>query len=441
LTENINDITKKCTNCGNVIKISPEDLIITCSYCGETYDVDFKKVPGHMMIPSKTTDEIKKNVNNFLSKNHTNADEVSITEVKANYLPYWIVPFSSFTHFYGVQQSSVTRYRTKTRTVRDAQGKTRTETYQEAYSVTVWAPKEGNFNRAGKENVIARKHTAFYGFNEFQDTLVLDNAVPFDFEKIKGSASEFINAEVNPHESQMDAYGRIEDKNRAIAGSGLTKLVRCDSQITTENPLYVHAPLWQVRYKYDDKLYKVSAAGDSGKVVKGEVPLTMKRRLINYIIGMVVMVVSGIVGNVGVSVFNTSTDDTGSFIGMLLAIASFVGVILSFIPLRLAFKVQLEKSAIKEINKDRSKALKANQKALAAGVNTAAAEEGIEIQEVEPTDVEVTDNTTGGLDDSNPTFDESNQGNTDNSNTDDSDEGNADTSNVDNDDQNTEGGN
>ncbi|QEE15264.1 hypothetical protein DSAG12_01089 [Promethearchaeum syntrophicum] len=357
-------LTKPCTNCGATLKLSPENIVITCEYCGETYDVDFNKVAGHKMIPTKSQKEIRANVTEFLKKNKTDINSISIDEVKANYLPYWIVPFKSHTEYYGVQRGSVTRHRTKTRTVTDSNGKKRTETYQEAYQVTVWKDTKGNFSRNGKQNIIARKHTAFYGFSEFNSTLFLDNVVDFDFEKVKDANSEFINAEVEPNEAQMEAYGDIENKNRSMAASNLHKLVRCDSEITVENPLYVHSPLWSVRYRLEDKIYKVSVAGDSGKVVKGEVPITTKQRIINYVLGTVLILVSAILGNFGIQM--SAIEDT-AVIGIILIILGVVGISCSAIPIRKAFKMQLEKSSMKEIKKERRISLKAAKKALRGG--------------------------------------------------------------------------
>lgn len=358
------DLTKNCTTCGAVIKLSPEDLVVTCQYCGETYDVDFNPVPGHKMLPTKHKNDIRKNVIEFLNDNRTDPELATIFEIKANYLPYWVVPFQSHTHYFGVEQSSVTRYRTRTRTVRDADGNTRTETYKEPYQVTVYRPKEGDFNRNGNENVIARKHTAFYGFGEFQSTLFLDNICDFDYAQIEQADSEFINAEVDAHESQMITYGRVENQNRSIAAQGLHKLVRCDSQIQTNKPLYVHAPLWQVRYRFEDKVYKVSVAGDSGKVVKGEIPLTLKRRIFNYIIGMLLIIGGAVFGNWTYGMATGTTDET---LGIILTIVAVVLIGLSILPLKNAFSIQLEKSSVKDIKKERKKMLKAKRKAKKGG--------------------------------------------------------------------------
>ena len=357
-------LTKNCTNCGSVLKLSPENIVITCEYCGETYDVNFVKIAGHKMIPTKSQKEVQANVLEFLKKNKTDINSISIDEVKANYLPYWIVPFKSNTEYYGVQRGSVTRYRTKTRTVTDSNGNTKTETYQEAYQVTVWRDKSGNFSRNGNQNVMARKHTAFYGFYEFNSTLFLENVVDFDYKKVKDANSEFINAEVEPHEAQMEAYGDIENKNRSMAASGLHKLVRCDSEITVQTPLYVHAPLWSIRYRLNDKVYKVSVAGDSGKVVKGEVPITMKQRIINYVLGTALILVSALLGNFGIQM--SAIEDTAT-IGVILIILGVVGIGCSAIPIKKAFKMQLEKSSIKEIKKERRVSLKAAKKALRGG--------------------------------------------------------------------------
>ncbi len=293
------------------------------------------KIPDHKMLPSQERSAIEANIRDFLRKNKIK-EGAALDEVKASYIPWWLVPFSSQTHYYGVLNSTVTRQ--KTETYRDAEGKTRTRTV--SYSVPVYKPEEGDFSRSGRENVIARKHTVFYGFDKFASTIFLENIEPFDYQKVKKHEAEFINAEVNAHEAQQDAYGRVENENRSIAASKVNKLVRCDSKVTLQYPTYVHAPLWTARYKFQGKVYKVSAAGDSGKVVKGEVPLTLGRRLTNLIIGLAIMVVGGIVAQLGFQ-NGQIPDNEMWYIAMIIGLV-VMGI--SFMFTSTAFRMQLEKS-------------------------------------------------------------------------------------------------
>ncbi len=314
-----------------------------------------KKIPNHQMLPSQESSAIQANIQDFLKKNKIK-EGVAIDEVKASYVPWWLVPFSSQTHYYGVQNGTVTRQ--KTETYRDSEGKTRTRTV--SYSVPVYKPEEGDFARSGRENVIARKHTVFYGFDKFAATIFLDNVEPFDFQKVKKHDAEFINAEVDAHEAQQDAYGRVENENRGIAASKVSKLVRCDSKVTLQYPTYVHAALWTARYKFQGKSYKVSAAGDSGKVVKGEVPLTLGRRMTNLIIGLVIMVIGGIFAQYSGTMYAT---DEMWIIGLIICLV-IMGV--SFKATGTAFRMQLEKSdKIKRPSKKAQKAAPATAQAAA----------------------------------------------------------------------------
>jgi len=303
------------------------------------------------MIPTKSNKEVRLNVEEFLRENRVDMNSVQIEEVKAIYIPFWVVPFKSHTDYYGVQRGSVTRYRTRTRTVRDSEGKTRTETYQEAYQVPVWRPVENKFDRNGRHSILARKHAVFYGFHEFVTTLFLDNLVDFDFELTKKDNCEFINAETEESDAQMQTYGDIENQNRSKAGSGLSRLVRCDSDVDVGDPLYVHAPLWLVRYSFNDKDYKVAIAGDSGKVLKGEIPISTKKRIINYAIAIVILLAGAILGNFGMPLLDTDNQVWG----IIMLIIAIVGIGLTALPIRMAMKMQLEKSTAKKIRKTRLK--------------------------------------------------------------------------------------
>lgn len=332
------ELTKQCTTCGAVFAISPEDVVITCKYCGATFDVEGKKVPDHQMLPTLKEKAIKENTIKFLQKHEgvTRAldKQAVVEEVKLNYIPYWVCPFKSNTHYFGVKRSTVTR----TRRVSDGRGGTRTETY----TVPIYRPEEGDFQRYGREKVIARKHTAFYGFTNFEKKLKLDIIEEFDFKKIKSLNAEFINAEVNPVEASREAYGWVEDENRRIAGSKVYKLVRCDSQIDMYAPIYVHAPLWQVRYKFKKEVYKVSIMGDSGTILKGEIPLTLGRRAANYLAGLSMIIAGAFAGQYGLSILDNILN-TSKWLGNALIILGAAAIVLSFLLTRTAFKMQLEK--------------------------------------------------------------------------------------------------
>ncbi|OLS12542.1 MAG: hypothetical protein RBG13Loki_3853 [Promethearchaeota archaeon CR_4] len=338
MAQETTEITKNCPQCGAVLVKSPEDLIITCAYCGETVDVEGKKIPNHQMLPSQEGATIQANIQEFLKKNHVE-EGVVIEELKAVYLPYWVVPFNSNTQYYGVLNSAVTRYRTIQS--RDAQG--RTVTRQVSYTVPVFRDERGSFNRGGRENCIARKHTTFYGFDKFQDSLFLDTIQPFDYQQVKKYGAEFINAEVDANEAQRDAYGRVENANRRLAASKVNKLVRCDSRIQLEYPTYVHAPLWQARFKFQEKIYKVAATGTSGTVLKAEIPLTFGRRMKNLAIGITMLLVCAYAAQWGYGL-RTPDGDIETW-GWILLIIGFAVMVLSFLFTSTAFRMQLEKSA------------------------------------------------------------------------------------------------
>ncbi len=333
------EITKGCKTCGAVLVISPEDIVITCKYCGSTFNIEGKKVPDHQMLPTLKERSIKDNVLKFLKDNQGVTrgldQEAVVNEVKLNYIPYWVCPFNSNTHYFGVKQSSVTR----TRTVSDGKGGTKTETY----SVPIYRPEEGDFERSGREKIIARKYTAFYGFDNFEKKLNLDKIEGFDFSKIKSLDAEFINAEIDSEEAAKDAYGSVENENRKIAGSKVNRLVRCDSQIRVQKPIYVHAPLWQVRYTFKNQVYKISIIGDSGTICKGEIPLTTGRKLFNYTMGVSILIAGALVGQYGLSLLN-NIFNTSTWLAYLFMILGGAAVALSFLLTRTAFKMQLEKS-------------------------------------------------------------------------------------------------
>ena len=68
---------------------------------------------------------------------------------------------------------------------------------------------------------------------------------------------------------------------------------------------------------------------------------------------MLILILFGILGNVGLGIYN-SLGEEGAW-GIVLTIISGILIFFSFIPLRKAFLMQIEKSTTKEIFKDRIK--------------------------------------------------------------------------------------
>lgn len=293
------------------------------------------------MLPTLQEKAIKSNTMKFLKKHEgvtwSLYKQAVIEELKLNYIPYWLCPFNSNTHYCGVKQSVISR---KVKVYGSKAGTT-----PPYIPVLVYKPEEGDFARSGGEKIIARKHTAFYGFNNFEKKLKLDNIEVFDFNKIKSLNAEFINAEVNPVEASREAFGRIEDENRRIANERVIKLVRFNSKIEVHSPIYVHVPLWLVRYKFKNKVYKVSVIGDSGTILKGEIPLTLRRRAANYFAGLSLIIAGAFAGQYGLSILNNVLS-TSSEPGYVLMILGAAAIVISFALTLRAFRTQLEKSDI-----------------------------------------------------------------------------------------------
>jgi DNA-directed RNA polymerase subunit M/transcription elongation factor TFIIS len=333
------ELTKQCPTCGAVIAISPEDVVITCKHCGSTFDIEGKNVSDHQMLPTLQEKEIKSSTMKFLQKyegaTHGLAKNAVIEEAKLNYIPYWVFPFTSNTHYFGVKKSAVMRIDV----TRDRAG----NKHYKPYEAPIYRPEEGDFERSGREKAIARKHAAFYGLADFEKQLNLDNAERFDFNKIKSLKAELINAEVDPVEASREAHGLVEDENRRFAAGLVNKrLMRFDSKIDVGAPIYVHAPLWQVRYKFKNKVFRVSIIGDSGTILKGEIPLTLGRRAANYFAGLSLIVIGAFVGQYGLSILNNILS-MSRWLGYALIDLGAAAVILSFILTRTVFRTQLER--------------------------------------------------------------------------------------------------
>ncbi|RLI54708.1 MAG: hypothetical protein DRO87_09815, partial [Candidatus Thorarchaeota archaeon] len=175
----------KCPVCNGNVKTGPDDVVITCTYCGSTTTIEGKAIGDHLMEPAVDADVRLKGFRSFLDKNKgMNSSLVKDAEVVENrliYVPIWASKVKADSHYKGYKIIQVPVQ--KTRRVRDSDGNYHTETYTDYERGYV--PVQSELHTDTNERLLARKGASLYGLEEYLDSIDLSKAVKFDFEKIK----------------------------------------------------------------------------------------------------------------------------------------------------------------------------------------------------------------------------------------------------------------
>jgi uncharacterized membrane protein len=322
----------KCPVCNGNVKTGPDDVVISCTYCGSTSTIDGKAIGDHLMETAVDSDERMQGFQVFLDKNKgMNKSLVKGAQVVENrliYVPVWTAKVKADSYYKGYKTVQVPVQ--KTRTVRDSDGKSRTETYTD-YE-TGYVPVQDELHTDTDERLLARKGARFYGLEEYLETINLAKTVPYDFAKIKDLEPDLLNAEIGQEEYEKAIHGRVADNHRAKAASGLTELFDCRTTSNVRGTTYLQAPFSLIRYKFEGELYKAAVDGNTGKVVLGEIPITRGQRIMWTLLGLIGIILSGVGGeffmgaNMGINVL-PEPDTMQIIIGI---VAIIIGIIMTF---------------------------------------------------------------------------------------------------------------
>ncbi len=338
----------KCPVCNGNVKTGPDDVVITCTYCGSTTTIEGKAIGDHLMESGVDADERLQGFRTFLDKNKgmnkSLPQQAEVVENKILFVPVWTAKVKADSWYKGYKTVQVPVQRT--RTVRDSDGNTRTETYTD-YE-TGYVPVQDEIHTDTDERLLARKGARFYGLEEYLERVDLKKTEPYNFEKIKDLKSTergdeveltILNAEIGQEEFEKTVHGRVADRHRSQANSALTELFDCRTDTQVRGTTYLQAPFSLVRYKFEGDLYKAALDGHTGNVVLGEIPITKAQRMMWTILGLLGIVLATVGGELAYTGALADVTETMLLGGGLVA----VGVILAILGFRVLIMTQREK--------------------------------------------------------------------------------------------------
>jgi hypothetical protein len=257
-----------------------------------------------------------------------------VAENSLIFVPVWTSKVKADTWYKGYKTVQVPVQRT--RTVTDAQGHSRTETYTE-YE-TGYVPVQSEIHTDTDEPILARKGSHFYGLEEYLKTVSLNETERYDFAKIKDLNPIMLNAEIGADEYEKTAAGVVADRHRAEAKHSLTELFDCRTTSNVRGTTYLQAPFALIRYRFGGSLFKCAMDGRTGRVLIGEIPITRKQRAIWTLLALLGIVVGGVGGEFAYRGYQF--DMANYLIGGIVATA--LAVIMTILGIRILVMPQRE---------------------------------------------------------------------------------------------------
>ena len=237
-----------CSHCGAPISFEPGEIIATCKYCGYTVVIETGKTFSfeHSMLQNKyDLTEIEEPIKNWMRAGFLKPSDLArkskIMEKTLIYLPFWVMSVEAESDYKGIFER-----------------------------ITPAVVKEGEIEKKYDWLVLARRATEF-PTREYD--VPLTGKVAYDFRKIEAFA-KVLNSEIEKNEAGELAKQQIEEHHRYLAQQDVDRVIEMKNEIKIDQTVYLHAPIWFVKYEYKGKTYQLLIDGATGTVLKGDIPST-----------------------------------------------------------------------------------------------------------------------------------------------------------------------
>lgn len=238
----------KCSHCGAPVAFEPGEIIATCKYCGYTTVIETGQTFTfeHSIILNKyDSTQIEEQIKNWMRSGFLKPPDLArkskILEKTLIYLPFWVVSLEAKSVYKGVFER-----------------------------ITPPVLKEGKIEKNYDWLVLARKATEF-PTREYD--VPLQGKIPYDFRRIEALA-KVLNSEVDKNDAVEIAKQQVEEHHSFLAQQDVDRIIEMKSELSINQVVYLHAPVWFVKYEYKGKAYQLLIDGATGNVIKGDIPST-----------------------------------------------------------------------------------------------------------------------------------------------------------------------
>jgi hypothetical protein len=236
----------RCSHCGAPVEFKPGELIATCKYCGFTTVIETGQAfnfEHSLLLNSYDQKQIEDFIQNWMRSGFMKPSDLAkkskITEKNLVYLPFWVVSVAVTTKYKGIFER-----------------------------ITPPIVKEGEIKKEYNWLVLAREAA---GFPTKEYNVPLAGKIPYDFRKIEGYA-QLLNSEIDRDEASEIAKQKIEELHRFLLQQDIDRIIETNTDVDLKQMVYLHAPVWFIKYEYKGNMYQMIIDGAEGMVLKGDIP-------------------------------------------------------------------------------------------------------------------------------------------------------------------------
>jgi len=238
----------RCTHCGAPVEFKPGELVATCKYCGFTTVIGTGQAfnfEHSMLLNRYSPEQIEEMIRNWMRSGFMKPGDLSkkakIIEKNLIYLPFWVVTVEATSKYKGIFERI-------------------------APPIT----KEGEINKEYNWLVLARQAA---DFPTRAYDVPLAGKVPYDFRKIEGFA-KLLNSEMERDQALELARQQIDEHHRFLLQQNIDRVIEKTTTVDSKQMVYLHAPIWFIKYEYKGSIYQMLIDGAAGMVLRGDIPNT-----------------------------------------------------------------------------------------------------------------------------------------------------------------------
>jgi hypothetical protein len=236
----------RCSHCGAPVEFKPGEIIATCKYCGFTTVIETGEPFNfeHSLLLNKFDEkQIEEPIRSWMRSGFLKPGDLAkkskITEKNLVYLPFWVVSAEATSSYKGIFER-----------------------------IAPPIVKEGKIDKEYNWLVLAREASDF-PTREYD--IPLEGKIPYDFRKIKGFA-KVLNSEIDREEAVELARQQIEAHHRFLLKQDVDRIIEIQTDLNIKQVVYLHAPVWFIKYTYKGKMYQLIIDGAAGMALKGDIP-------------------------------------------------------------------------------------------------------------------------------------------------------------------------
>ncbi len=236
----------RCSHCGGPITFKPGEILATCKYCGYTVAIETGQTftfEHSLLLNEYDQAQIEEPIRNWMKEGFLKPQDLArkskIVAKELVYLPFWIVSLKAKSTYKGIFER-----------------------------IAPAVLKEGEVEKEYDWLVLARKATEF-PTREYE--VPLEGKIPFDFRKVENFA-KVLNSEVDKDEAVELARQQIEEHHRFLIQENVDRIVEMKTDMDISQVVYLHSPIWFVKFDYKGKTYQLLMDGATGAVIKGDIP-------------------------------------------------------------------------------------------------------------------------------------------------------------------------